>query len=321
LKRPAHRTVFPFEAGWRMPILVEGRSVASESEAPVIQHITVSSGYFETMRAKLLSGRFFSSADGPLGEPVVLVNRTLATRVFPGEEAVGKRLVSRARQVGPLGRNLLGQVSFRIIGVLADVQQAPLGQEGEPVIYHTQRQFPFRAMSLVVRGPDTAALATALRTSLRGVDPSLPLGLVQTMPERALARAAAARLLMFVLAAFAIITAALAAIGVYGLLAWMVNDRRRELAIRLALGAQPARLAGAVTAQGITLVLLGIALGLAASQGAAGLLDQVLFQTRATDGTALTLAGAILATVALVACAGPALRAARVAPMEGLRTE
>jgi putative ABC transport system permease protein len=311
----------PLDAGWRMPVEIEGRPSVNPTENPAVQHITVSSGYLETVRATLVAGRFFTDADGPASEPVIVVNRTLAARLFPGEPAVGKRLVSRADRIGPLGRNLAGTVPFRIVGVVADVHQAPLSQATEPVIYHTQRQFPFRAMSLAVRGSDTAALTSALRTSLRAIDPALPLGTVETMTDRALTRAAAPRLLMFVLTAFAVVTAFLAAVGVYGLLAWVVSDRRRELAIRLALGAQPASLAGLVTVQGLGLVVLGIALGLAASQAAAGLLNDVLFQTRPTDPLALLAAGGILVGVAALACAGPALRAARVAPMEGLRSE
>jgi len=210
-------------------------------------------------------------------------------------------------------------VLFRIVGIIADVHQAPLAQQTEPVIYHAQRQFPFRAMHVVVRGRDTASSAAALRNSLRSIDASLPLGNLQTMHERVLTFAAAPRLLTFVLTTFAVLTAALAAIGVYGLLGCFVNERRRELAIRLALGAQPRALARLVTTQGLVLAVAGVVVGLAAAQLAGGVLEDVLFQTRTTDAVAMSAAAGILMTAAAIACLAPALRAARVAPVEGLK--
>jgi ABC-type antimicrobial peptide transport system permease subunit len=150
---------------------------------------------------------------------------------------------------------------------------------------------------------------------------ALPIGKVETMEGRVLAMAAAPRLLMFVLTAFAAVTGMLAAIGVYGLLACVVNERRRELAIRLALGAKPAALAGLVTRQGMVLATVGIVIGLGSAQLAGRLLEGVLFQTRTSDVVALTTTGGLLLVAALVACLAPARRAARVAPIEGLRAD
>ena len=285
----------------------------------IAQHISVSTGYFETVRARLMQGRFFQDGDSMTGEPVVVVNQTFARRTFPGEEAVGKQIVTTAQQIGPLGRNLPGLVPFRIVGVVADIQQAPIGRRIEPVIYHTQRQFPFRAMTLIGRGPDTATVVAGLRTALRELDASLPLGNVRTMDARFVAATAGPRLLTGVLITFAGLTAVLAAIGVYGLLAWTVNDRRRELAIRLALGAQPGALARLVTGQGLILAALGVLLGLAGAQLARGLLRDVLFETRPTDLLALSAAAGVLVLAAAAACLAPALRATRVSPVEGMK--
>jgi len=126
---------------------------------------------------------------------------------------------------------------------------------------------------------------------------------------------------MFVLTTFAALTATLAMIGVYGLLACVVNERRRELAIRLALGAQPSALARLVTIQGLTLAVVGIAVGMAGAQLAGGLLKNVLFETRTTDTTAMIAAAGILLAAAALACFGPARRAARVPAIEGLKSE
>ena len=313
-------SMLPLDAGWRLPFQIDGRPVQA-SDYSIAQHICVSSGYFETIGARIAEGRSFTEDDRAETEAVVVVNQSFAAHVFPGEDALGKRIISTARYIGPLGFNLVGPGPFRIVGVVADIQQAPLGQAIEPVIYHTHRQFPYRPMTLVARGTDAATVATAMRTALRGLDPTVPLSSVQTMDDRFMARTAAPRLLMSVLLAFAVLTGALAAIGVYGLLACVVSDRRRELAIRLALGAKPASLARLVTVQGLALSGAGIAAGLLVAQLARGMLNAVLFQTRPTDAAAAAASGAILLAAAAVACLAPAIRAARVAPLEGLKSE
>ncbi len=176
-------------------------------------------------------------------------------------------------------------------------------------------------MNLVARGRDAATIALAFRTALHRIDPSLPLSSVRTMDERVLDAAAAPRMLMFVLSAFAVITALLAAIGVYGLLACVVNDRRHEMAIRLALGARPRSLATLVTSQGLALTAVGVVVGLVAAELAGSVLQDVLFQTRTTDPGAILAAGGSLLLIAAIACAFPAWRAARVEPLDGLKND
>jgi putative ABC transport system permease protein len=314
-------TMLPLEAGWRLPFGVEGRPPARAGDESVAQHVSVTNGYFETFRAPLLDGRLFTRDDRANTEPVVVVNRTFARQVFPGERAVGKRIISTAMYIGPLGRNLPGRVPFRIVGVVADVRQTPLSQSDEPVIYHTARQFPFRAMTIVARGQDTATVAAGMRHAVRALDPSLPVSDLSTMTDHLVQNAAAPRLLMFILTSFAVLIAILAAVGVYGLMACLVNDRRRELAIRLALGAQPSALAAFVTRQGLAIAAVGVAAGLVGAQLAGGLLRRVLFETPTTDAVALAGAGGVLLLAAAVACLAPARRAARVAPIEGLKLD
>ena len=313
-------SALPLDPGWRMPFRVEGRA-AQASDYSVAQHICVSSGYLESLGATLVGGRTFTNDDRLDTEPVIVVNQSFARRVFPGESAVDRRIVSTARNIGPLGFNARSPGPFRIVGVVADVHQAPLGQAAEPVIYHTLRQFPYRPMILVARGADTAAIATAMRSALRELDPTIPLSNVTTLEDRFLARTAPPRLLMYVLIAFAVLTGTLAAIGVYGLLACVVNDRRRELAIRLALGAQPRALARTVTLQGIGLAATGVVIGLAVAQLSRGLLQAVLFRTQTTDLAAIAVTAVLLLAASALACLAPARRAARVAPVEGLRGE
>ena len=311
-------SMLPLDPGWRLPFHVDGRPTAM-TDYTLAQHICISSGYLEAVGATLAAGRAFSADDRADTEPVVIVNQTFARRVFPGEDAVGKRLISTTRNIGPLGANTVGPGPFRIVGVIADIQQAPLGQPAEPAIYHTIRQFPYRPVTLVARGRDVAAVTAGLRAAMRTFDPTLPLGDPQTLSERLRARTAAPRLLMFVLGGFAVLTAVLAAIGVYGLLACVVNDRRRELAIRLALGAQPRALARLVTMQGLGLAAVGVVAGLLVAQLAQGLLRAVLFQTKTTDVAAAAAAAGLLLLAAALACLAPARRAAQVEPVEGLR--
>ena len=203
------------------------------------------------------------------------------------------------------------EVPFRIVGTVADIQQAPIGQPAEPAIYYSHRQFPFRAMTVVARGQDTATVVSGIRQALHRVDRALALGDVRTMNDRLMMATAAPRLLTAVLTTFAVLTGLLAAIGVYGLLAWTVNEQRRELANRLALGAQPVVVARLVTQQGLFLAGGGVLLGLGVAQLAGRLLRQVLFETRTTDVVAMTGAAALLLTAALVAAS---LR--RFAPLE-----
>jgi predicted permease len=310
----------PLQAGWRVEVNVEGRPRARAGEEMLAQAHSISDGYLEALGARLVAGRDFSPHDGPTGDPVLLVNETFVKRFFPGEDAVGRRLRGLPTGIGPLGRNLLPHgTPFTIVGVVKDVHQVPIGQPAEPVMYHSSRQFPFSAMNVVLRGPDMAVLTTAVRTAVRQTNPMLALGDVRTMDERMRQATAEPRLLMFVLSAFAMLTGFLAAVGVYGLLMCVVNERRRELAIRLALGARPIALAQNVTVQGVALVAVGAAIGLAASQAAGSLLRAVLFQTGLSDPGAVAGSAALLLAAALAACAVPAWRAARVQPLEGLR--
>lgn len=312
------------EPGWRMPYGIDGRPAVRADERPIAQIVTVSTGYLESVGARLISGRLFAATDSADTEPVVVINETMARRDFPGESPLDRRIVSNAQQIGPLGRNLMTSraaptARFRIVGVVADVHQAPIGAAAEPVIYHVHKQFPFRAVTLVAKGEDTAAVVSGIRQALRGIDAAVALSNVRTLSDRFIVATAGPRLLTAVLTTFAVLTGLLAAIGVYGLLAWTVSERRQELAIRLALGAPPSSLARLVTVQGLALTGAGIALGLGGAQLARGVLQAVLFQTATTDLAAMSAASALLIVAAAIACLAPARRAARTSPLDELK--
>jgi ABC-type antimicrobial peptide transport system permease subunit len=195
-----------------------------------------------------------------------------------------------------------------------------LQADPEPAAYFSQRQFPFRNMHLYVRGPgDAAALLATMRESLRRLDPSLPLAHVETLDDVLQAPADPPRLVMSVLMAFALLALVLAAIGIYGVLSYAVNSRRREIGIRMALGAHRGNVVPMVAWHGMRMVLLGVLLGIAGAVALTRFIESLLFEVSTVDPVIyLVVAGAVVAVAAL-ACLMPALRAARLDATEALR--
>lgn len=320
----------PLENGWRNPLIRADQPVPTETEAPQAQHQSVSEGFFETMGATLVGGRLFTDRDTPDSEAVVILNETAAKRYFPGEPAVGREMRSWSSQIGPLGRNLSWKVApdghriqptLRVVGVVADIQNVGLGLEPEPAVFFPTRQFPFSAVTIAINARDTATGIAALKQALRDVSPTTPLGVVETWSDRFAARTAEPRLLMTTLGLFGVLAGFLAALGVYGLFSWSVALRRRELAIRLTLGAKPRSVAVSVLRQSVVLVIAGLAGGVLVIQGVQQTLSSVLFGVEPSDITSTAVAAIFLFTAALIASIPPAWRASRVDPVEGLRSE
>jgi putative ABC transport system permease protein len=320
----------PIENGWRGPLARPDQVAANPNDLPQAQHISVSEGYFETMGAHLVEGRFFTDRDAPDAEAVVILNQTAARRYFGAESAIGRELRSWSSQIGPLGRNLTwrelpgghrAQPGLRVVGVVADIQNVALGLPVEPAAYFPTRQFPFAAVTLAINARDPATAVAALKQVLQQVSPHTPIGQVETWSARFATRTAEPRLLMSTLSAFGALAAFLAALGVYGLFSWSVALRRRELAIRLTLGARPVVVASSVIRQSALLVVVGLLAGFALVQGARHLLASVLFGVEPNDPASTMVAGAFLFLAALLASLPPAWRAMRVDPVDGLRVE
>jgi predicted permease len=320
----------PMEHGWRNPFMLADAPPGRPEDRPQAQHQSVSEGYFETMGATLVDGRFFTAQDTPTTEPVVVINETMAKRYFTGQSAVGKQILSWSSQIGPLGRNLTWQVlpdghrvqpTIRIIGVVADIQNVALGLPVEPTVYATSRQFPFGSMTIAINARDGATALQAMRTALKSVSPGTPQGTVETWRDHFNSRTAEPRLLMTTLTAFGALAAFLAALGVYGLFSWSVALRQRELAIRLTLGARPVAVFATVIRQSIVLAVIGLVGGWALVQTARGALTTVLFGVTPNDMASTFTAEALLFLAAIVASLPAALRAMRVDPVEGLRAE
>jgi putative ABC transport system permease protein len=292
------------------------------------------------MGATMVTGRAFGASDEMDSPGVVIVNETFARRFFSDGQAVGKVVTSLTGGIGPLGLNLVRvrpqppgvppppggrqhrpPTPYEVVGVVKDVRNAPFGQPVEPALYFSTRQFPFREQFLSVRATDRAAAVAAIRTALQQEAPGVPMGVPRTWGERFATRTAEPRLLMTILLFFGGLAGLLAALGVYGLFSWSVALRTRELAIRLTLGARPASVAALVIRQSALLVGLGLVVGLVIIQLSEQALARVVFEVSTSDATALATASAVLLVAALVACVPPALRAMRVDPVEGLRSE
>jgi putative ABC transport system permease protein len=258
---------------------------------------------------------------------VMIVNESFQRQFLQDRPAIGTLVSTYVGNVGPLARNLLpqpaghGGYTIEIVGVVRDIRNAPLGQPTAAAFYVPMRQFPFREQFLAVRGADPGAALAAIRAALRDVAPDVPMAAVQTWGERASEHSAEPRLLMNVLLFFGVIAALLASLGVYGLFSWSVALRRRELAIRLTLGARPSRVGGLVFRQSGMLVALGLLLGLLIVRLSESALASVLFEISPSDLGSTVAASALLVVAALGACIPPALRAMRVDPVEGLRAE
>jgi putative ABC transport system permease protein len=329
----------PLEVGWRNPFQIEGEPPPARPEdAPQAQYHSASDGHFESMGAQVADGRAFTPFDNADGLAVVVVNESFARRYLPDGRAVGRKFLTWATGIGPLGLNLKrarpapppGQpplppnhspTAFEIIGVVKDIRNVPLGQTVEPAVYFTTRQFPFRELFLTVRANETSTAVAAVRTALKNIAPSVPMARAQTWGERFGGRTAQSRLLMTILVFFGGLAGLLAAIGVYGLFSWSVALRTRELAIRLTLGARPAVVGNLVIRQSVVLVIAGLIVGVVLIRIGERALTRVLYEVTPTDAGSTAIASGLLLAAALVACVPPAIRAMRVDPVEGLRAE
>ena len=315
----------PLDPGWREPYGLPGVAAASREDAPEAQIISVDDGYFAALRAPIVSGRNFAASDDSASRPVVVVNETMARRVWPGrsvQTALAKQLLLPWNAIGPLGRRVTTDTAHVVIGVVRDIKNTSLRDRAEPAIYYTQRQFPFRTMHLVVRGRgDLGVLRSALRDEIRRLDPGLPVPEVKTLERVLQTSIDPSRFVTLLMSVFAALALTIAAVGIYGILSYTVSRRRREIGIRLALGAEPSAIRRMVVRQGLTMAVIGCVVGLIGAQLSAGLLSKFMYETRASDPVTLAAVIAAVITVALLACAIPGWRASGEDPTRALRVE
>ncbi len=298
------------------PITVEGRA-APEGEKFINADIRVVGGdYFTAMNIPLLAGRSFTDQDTRTSLRVVVVDEHMAKQLWPGQDAIGKRIRTGGFDVTP------DTPWMTVIGVVGRVKQDSLDGDPRMAYYRYQGQTPSRAMTVAIRGAsDPSAMAGAVTRQIRELDPDLPIYKLRTMDERISDSLAERRFSMLLLTVFAALALGLAAIGIYGVMAYLVAQGTRELGIRLALGASPANLRALVVRQGMAVALVGVALGLAGAFALTRFMRALLFGVRETDPLTFAAIGTMLALIALVASYVPARRASRVDPIVSLRTE
>jgi putative ABC transport system permease protein len=289
----------------------EGHACLGVGKDPVIATRQVSPGYFDTVRTPLLRGRVFTEKDTAGGLPVVVVNQTTATRYWPGQDPIGKHLA-----------NSRDGVQREIVGVVADVKFGGLNAANTEEMYLPMAQAPWPTMTLVVRSnANPQPLVTAVRAKIADSDPDLPVTGILSMENVIATSVAQPRIIMQFVGVFAGFALLLAAIGIYGVMAYTVTARQQELGIRAALGARPADILGLVVGQGMRLTLMGVAIGVVFSLVLTRSLASLLFGVQATDPFVFSGAALVLAGAAFVACYIPARRATRVDPIVVLRYE
>jgi len=297
---------------WTGDATVEGR--AADDYERELRHKSITPDYFRAMGIRLLAGRFLDERDAGDRPLVAVVNRALAQRYFRGEDAIGKRIT--------FGRPQDRAPWVTIVGVVADEQQDAMDKAAQPQAYVSIRQQVQNPMTFVVRSSlDPSAAIASARREVQAVDRDLALTAVTTL-ERVVSEAMGDhRFRTALLSAFAGASLFLAALGIYGVLAYFVSQRARELGIRLALGAKPQELFGMVVGQGLRPVAGGAAVGVAGAIALTTVARSLLFGVRPLDPPTYAVAIGVLAAIAFAACAIPALRATRVDPLVALRDE
>jgi len=312
----------PLDAGWRMPFGIVGAPADDPQGERMTQHVTVDEGYFHALGVRLLSGRTFEPRDDADAPGVAVINEAMARRFWPNESPIGKRLTLTSRNIGPLGRRILPGNEVEVVGVVADVKNTALTERPEPAAYFPARQFPFRKMNVVLRGAGGAAgLAGVVRDEVRRLDPSITLGSARSLDRVLAASVDPPRLVMLLMTTFAALALLLAAIGIYGILSYTVQHRRREFGVRLALGARPADVLRPVVGEALGLAAAGAALGAAAAVAGGRFLAGLLYGVRPADPITIVAVVALVMTVTLAAAALPGRRAARTDPGRTLRDD
>ncbi|HEU5410585.1 MAG TPA: ABC transporter permease [Candidatus Acidoferrales bacterium] len=302
---------------------ISGRPSPPPKEEFVAHYRVIDPGYFSTMQMPLLKGRDFSAADGENAQPVVIISEALAKKYWPNENPVGQqiRLHLQQSKAAPY-RPAVSSDWTTIVGVVSNLQEREFIEHQLPLIYFPSAQVPSRIMRFVLRTsvpPDS--LAASARQAVFSLDKNQPVTEMKSLHELRSETVSREELNAKLLTFFALLALALAAIGIYGVISYGVEQRTHEIGIRMALGARPSDVVRLIVREGFRLILVGIALGLAGAYALTNVLAGFLFGVKSIDLPSILLGIAILVIFALLACYVPARRATRVDPLNSLRYE
>jgi putative ABC transport system permease protein len=317
------------DTGWGKLLTREGvPAPRSLDECPVVNYRHINADYFKTLGIRLVAGRYLTDRDTRDTQPVAIINETMAKRLWPNEDPIGKRFwlgpPEELLPAGVLPPNYRF-IRWTIAGVVADMKHSGLGNPALPEIFTLPDQAltndgPARKMYLSVRsGGDPTGLTAAIRRQVLELDRELPIADVMTMEARMAASLSRSSFNTLLLTIFAVVALILSAVGVYGVMSYSVGQRVREIGIRMALGAQRTEIQRLMIRQGILPALIGAGIGIAGALALTHLISGLLFGVSARDPLTFALIALLLIVVALSACYFPARRASKVDPMTVLR--
>jgi predicted permease len=316
----------PLQGGYGLPFNIEGQTSKDDSEAPGAGWASTSPGYFEVLRMSVVQGRAFTDQDSGAAPRVVIVNKTLAKKFFPKGDALNSR-ITIGKGVGPE----FEEPPREIVGIVGDVHDSSLSDLPSPIMYVPIAQVNDGVIALI-NGIGAAqwivrtklqpfSLSADIQRELREASGGLPVAHIRSMQEIVSQSTAQSDFYMTLLTIFAAVALLLAAIGVYGLMAYSVQQRTQEIGVRMALGANPRQVRRMVVFQGMKLALVGVIIGVASALAFARLLSSLLFGVKPWDPVTIILVAVLLSAVTLLATYLPARRASRVDPMVALHYE
>jgi putative ABC transport system permease protein len=309
----------PLEAKWVDTFKIEGSTGPENGRPTSAIFEPVSWDYFRTIGTPIISGRPFTPQDDQDHPGVAIVSEAFVRQYFPHEQALGHRIQPAAPASIWNNQRL---TSFEVVGIARDIKSTGWNAESEPTYYLPAPQAPLQAMTVLVRTRnDPATLVSPLRDAVWTIDPNEPITNISTLEKMVSDSIAQPRLNMLLMGLFGGLALILAAVGIYGLLSYAVTERTKEIGIRMALGGQVTDVLGLVLKQGMTLALIGEAIGLVGAFALTRLIRGLLFGVAPTDATTFIVVAAVLTSVALLACYFPARRAATVDPLVALRNE
>jgi len=298
--------------------VIEGKKPPPHENFHARYHMA-SPDYFRALGIPLVSGRFFNDDDNMKGHPVLIINRAMAKRYWPGENVIGRRVNFFEDNPKPDDKNWC-----TIVGVVGDIKDTPQKAGAEPAFWWSFPQTPFGFPSLMITvraNTDPASLVSAVRSSIQEIDPTLALADVRLMQQIAQANLSTPRVIVTLVALFAVLAITLAAIGTYGVISYSVSQRMQEFGMRVALGAKPWDVIRLVLSQGMKLATLGVVIGVFCALALARVLSNLLYGVSATDPATFAIVALLALAIAALACYLPARRATTADPIVALRAE